>query len=63
MERGIAQKIAKLAYRDIRFVIDKWEVENDCVFGIHVHWDGCITVGDEFFNERELMDYMEDDDG
>ena len=60
MDRYNARKIARIAYKDIKSVIQEWEVENDCQFGIHANWDGCITVGDEFFNERELMDYQEE---
>lgn len=60
MDRYNARKIARIAYNEIIAVIGKWESENDCQFGIYAHWDGCITVGDEFFNERELMDYEEE---
>jgi hypothetical protein len=63
MNRYNLQKIARIAYRDIRSVIDNWEKENDCQFGIHFHWDGCITVDDELFYEHELMDYDEASDG
>ena len=59
MNRYQAKKIARLAYGDIRAVVDAWESENDCVFGIHCNWDGCITVGDEHFSECELRDYEE----
>lgn len=56
MDREEAKKIAKIAYRDIRAVIDLWECENDCKFGIYAHWDGCITVDDELFHEHELRE-------
>jgi len=56
MNKFRSKKIAKIAYRDIKSVIDKWEKENDCIFSIHFHWDGCITINDELFHERELID-------
>ena len=44
--------IAKEAYRQIKTVIDEFESQN-----IHhcAHWDGCISVDDELFHERQLM--------
>lgn len=62
MDRYSAQKIAKLAYRDIRSVIDRWESKNDCDFGIYTHWDGCISVNDEIFHEHELSDNESNED-
>lgn len=52
--------IAKLAYKDIRAVIDKWDCNRD--LPILFHWEGCITVDDELYHEHQLRDYQEDDD-
>lgn len=49
-ERKRKLEIAKLAYRDIMSAINRWE-NGDISF----HWDGCISVDDELFHERELM--------
>ena len=50
-------KIARLAYRDIRAVLDKYE--NDNLVNIRTHWDGCITVDDEIFHDYQLRDKEE----
>lgn len=53
--------IAKLVYREIRAVIDKWEYSSAGVphLDISANWDGCITVDDELFHEHQLRDYEE----
>ncbi len=56
MDRLKALYIAKIAYADIQAVIDKWESQNSCYFGIHAHWDGCVTVDEFLFHEHELRE-------
>ena len=48
--------IAKLAYEEIKAVINKWEsLGNYGDLHFCAHWDGCITVDDELFHERQIM--------
>jgi hypothetical protein len=56
MNRLQKLQIARMAYRDIRSAIDKWQCDEDPLIYINIysHWDGCITVDDELFQEREL---------
>lgn len=58
MNRLQKLQIARMAYKDIMQVIDKWCDSTRCsdCLGIYFHWDACITVDDELFHERELMD-------
>lgn len=46
-------QIAKEAYRQIKAAIEHFESQ-----GLHycAHWDGCISVEEEFFTERQLID-------
>lgn len=46
--------IARLAYKQIKSVIDSFENRQD--FSIGCCWDACIRVEDELFHESELMD-------
>lgn len=55
-ERAINKKIAKLAYKEISSVIEKWQSQNDYGFGIYAHWDGCITVNEELFHDWQLRE-------
>ena len=45
-------KIAKLAYKEIKSAIDKFE--NDTNHQINLCWDECIWVNGDFFNSHEL---------
>ena len=48
--------IARLAYEEISAVINKWEsLGNYGDLHFCAHWDGCITVDDELFHERQIM--------
>jgi hypothetical protein len=55
MNREEKLEIAKRAYKDIIGVISAWENHYET---ISFHWDGCISIDDEFFTEIELDDYM-----
>jgi hypothetical protein len=60
MTRFEATTIAKIAYKDIKAAINKFQEDPDYV-DIICHWDGCITVGEYFFHEHELR--KREDDG
>lgn len=49
--------IAKIAYRQIKDVIDQWESGYDNP--IKIDWEGCITIDHEFFDDFELEDHEE----
>ena len=55
MNRLQKLRIAKIAYRDIKSVIEKWD-DHSMDLPICFHWDGCITVDDELFHEHELRE-------
>jgi hypothetical protein len=44
-------KIAKLAYREIKAAIDKFEKSG---LDIRAHWNECICVDDELFHGHQL---------
>lgn len=46
-------RIARMAYKEIKEAIENWE---DSYGIVRCHWDGCISVDDEFFQERELKE-------
>lgn len=54
MDRLQAKEIARKAYKEINELMDKLQKEMPDSFPIHFHWDGCISVDDDFFTEREL---------
>lgn len=60
MNRLEARKIAKIAYKQISEVVEQWE-KNQTDLPISIHWDGCITVGNEFFTEMQLIECVEDE--
>ena len=45
--------IAKIAYKEIRAAIDKFE---DNGLDICAHWDECISVDDELFHGHQLRE-------
>lgn len=45
-------EIARKAYQEIIYVINKWE--NESGLDIGCHWDECISVDDELFHGHEL---------
>lgn len=51
-------KIAQMAYKQVRKAIDEVE-SNHMKIPILCHWDGCITVDDELFHERQLDSHKE----
>lgn len=54
--------IAKLAYKEIKSVIDKWESLGEYNYlPLCCHWDGCITVDDTLFHEYQLREYEGDE--
>lgn len=57
MDRLQAKVIARIAYKEIQAVMEKWESQyrsgNDLC--ISFNWDGCISVDVHFFSERELI--------
>lgn len=49
--------MARIAYKEIMEVIDKWENLNKYnTMYFSFHWDGCITVDDELFHEHQLRE-------
>lgn len=46
--------IARLAYRDIKRVIDEWEISSG--FDLNVHWNGIIVVDGDVFHPHQLDD-------
>lgn len=46
-------EIAKLAYNEMRAVIDKYE---NMGLDICFHWDECISVDEELFHRDELQE-------
>ena len=56
MNRLQKLQIARMAYKDINQSIEKWQRPELCGNDLPIlcHWDGCITVDDELFHEREL---------
>ena len=57
MHRMEARKIAKIAYKEISEVIKKWTEGPIDWLPIDFHWEGNVTVGDQFFCEMELIEY------
>jgi hypothetical protein len=53
-ERLEKLKIACTAYHQVKTAIEIVERINP---EVHCHWDGCITVGEELFHEREMEKY------
>jgi hypothetical protein len=49
--------IAKIAYKQVMAVMDQWYSSYD--LQISFHWDGCITIDDEFFHEYQLREHEE----
>ncbi len=45
--------IAKIAYQEIKAVIDKFE---NSELDICAHWDECISVDEELFHGRQLRE-------
>jgi methionine salvage enolase-phosphatase E1 len=45
--------IARLSYKDIKEVVDKWQASN---LEIYAYWDGKIEVDGEMFQEYQLRD-------
>lgn len=62
MNRLQARKIALIAYKEIKTVIDKWNVGVINWLPIDFHFSGEITVGEEVFSEYELIGDLEDDE-
>ena len=60
MNRLQAFKIARIAYKEMNAVVEKWNHGVIDYLPVKFHWDGCITVGEEFFNEYELAEYQDD---
>ncbi len=56
MSREDNLMIARLAYKEIKEVIDKWEI--DC--GVMCHWDECIIVDGDGFNYLELRGVLDE---
>jgi hypothetical protein len=51
--------ITRLAYKEVRDVMEKWErLETGNIF-ICFHWDECITVDDVLFHGHQLRKYEE----
>ncbi len=59
MNRLQALKIAKIAYKDINAVIQKYNHGVIDYLPIRFHWAGNITIGEHEFKEQELMEYDE----
>ncbi len=50
--------IARLAYKEIREVMDKWESLGEYGYlPLMCHWDECITVDDTLFHGHQLRSY------
>ena len=53
-DRENKRKIAKLVYKDIKDVMDKWEDNPDSE--IKCCWDECLWVDDEFFTYQDFYE-------
>ena len=61
MNRLEALKIAKIAYKEMNGVVEKWNMGVINWLPVQFHWCGNITVGSHDFLEHELMEYSQDD--
>jgi len=61
IERYEALKIARIAYKEMIDIVEKWNTGLIDFLPINFHWDGCLTIGAHSFEERELTEYQEYD--
>ena len=57
MNRKEKLYVARMAYKEIKQVIDKWEKSEQYPNLIYACWDECISVDDELFHHWELKDH------
>ena len=60
MNRLEALKIAKIAYKEMNYVVEKWNRGIIDYLPIKFHWQGSVTVGEYDFIEQELVDYLDE---
>ena len=61
MNRLEALKIAKIAYKEMNDVVEKWNMGTINWLPVQFHWSGNITVGDHDFIEGELVEYKDEE--
>lgn len=54
MTKDEAKNLAKIIYKEINPLVDKWEDIKE--YDISLCWDRCIRINEFLFSERELID-------
>lgn len=56
MNRLEALKIAKIAFKEMNDVVEKWNIGVINWLPVQFHWDGNVSVGEHDFMDYELWE-------